>query len=180
MQLRSIDKAHWKMLPPPEYHVCSQSLLHTTAKGNKIQNQDAHYSGRGAFLDIKCKAYCDKTPLSPSQNQAIQQPFIRKTEPSTVSLSSQSTAFIIMCTRYQEIKTKERLVICPTGAGNRKEEDLYSVFRAENQNTVMKSVGSEVRLTVMQSQLTTCSLHVVNSNKGLSTHQEVWSIIHPS
>lgn len=53
-------------------------------------------------------------------------------------------------------KTKERLIICPTGAQNSKEDDLNSVFRVENQNTMMKSVGSEVRLTVMQSQFTTC------------------------
>ena len=75
----------------------------------RIRMQGAHYSGRGPFLDIKCKAYCDKTPLSPSQNQAIYQPFIRKTKPSTVLPSSQSTAFIITCARYWEIKQKKDL-----------------------------------------------------------------------
>lgn len=54
-QLRSIDKAHWKMLPTPEYCVCSPSYLlhHHQGKQNLESGCRWHIIGEGDFFGYK-------------------------------------------------------------------------------------------------------------------------------
>lgn len=121
-------------------------------QGNKlrIKTQVAYYWGKENFLNIKCKVYCNNVPPSPSQKQPSYRSFIGKAKRGTASPQpSQTVSSIHYCVyRVPVNDSKEKsLNFCPSGAHNRKDNDLYHIFwpRELEYNDEM-SMGSGAKL----------------------------------